>query len=503
MTQQEKTERQKLYIKAQRDILGAIVSEPEGTQRNLFNLCRPEFFTDEQYIYNPETGKSSKKKLGYKKAFNTCREILEAGEKLDILSLGAKIGYPEAAELITGESSLNLHIHNEIEFVASCYIEDEKEKLGAALSAGSISPQDYATKITELYGTFTPEKWRSYLVTDAALEAPDTPPLITRNGDIYLCRGELLKISGHKGNKKSFLALTIAAAAINAGARIDKTLGFTTDEEGLKVLYIDTELPRRAYKSRLQTFKKITQLQRLPEKFYYMNLNGVSPENKESYINSFVAKIHPDIIVYDSIRDFVEDFNDPKEATRIKDYLKRLAETEQLGIIVTIHLNDDSKKGADDGNNKGHLGRFMADYCDLGIKLNLNDDEERSTKVTFDKIRNAAPEEFSFIYNSNTSYLTIWEPTADSAEEYKQEQKARELFTEILENSPGMRYGALKAALIEKGINKGKAEDMLAKKNGKNSKTYRGIIVQERNGIFTLIPPGAAVDEEAEDMPLF
>lgn len=436
----------------------------------------------------------------YKDIFNAISLLHTRGEETGPIGVAKVLGNINKATEILGFSD-ELSFTESLQVVLSAYFENSIDELRAKEKAGEISAQEYANKVGLLESRFRGSTWKRFAVTEETLNTPDTAPLITRGEDIYLCRGEILKISGHKGNKKSLLALTLGACAVNGGSYIDNTLNFSAPEP-LKVLFIDTELPKRAYKSRLLTFKRITRQNTLPEdKFIYLNMSGISPEDKLNTINLALRDFAPDLVVFDSIRDFVNDFNDAKEATRIKDYLKGIAERQNLGVIVTIHLNDDA--GGVTGNNKGHLGRFMADYCDLGIKLHLNDDEEKSTKLTFDKVRNSQPEEFSFIYDTNKHYLDTWEPLTDKSEEYKKQREARQIFEDILKDSPGMKYNELVRALVEKGnLSERKAKAWLAKSDSDKYRTYRGVIVCENNGVFKLIPENVILDD-SEDLPLF
>ena len=468
-----------LHLKAQQRVLKDWVLYSPGEEFNWFN---ENAFPD------------------YKEYYKAISDIQTRGEEFGPIAVAKALGDINKVTDIIGFSE-DLSFTESLQLLLKAFIENSIEELRAKEKAGEITAQEYANKVALLESRFRGSTWKRFAVTEEILKSPDTAPLITRGEDIYLCRGEILKISGHKGNKKSLLALTLGACAVNGGSYIDNTLNFSAPEP-LKVLFVDTELPKRAYKSRLLTFKRITRQNTLPEdKFIYLNMSGISPEEKLNTINLALRDFAPDLVVFDSIRDFVNDFNDAKEATRIKDYLKAIAERHNLGVIVTIHLNDDA--GGISGNNKGHLGRFMADYCDLGIKLHLNDDEERSTKLTFDKVRNSQPEEFSFIYNSNKHYLDTWEPLTDKSEEYKKQREARQIFEDILKDTPGMKYNELVRALVENGkLSERKAKAWLAKTDSDKYKTYRGVIVCENNGLFKLIPENVFV-EQNEDLPLF
>ncbi len=468
-----------LYIKAQQCVLRNWALYSPGDEINWFSdNSFPNYAEIYQAICNLQ---SRGEEPGLIAVCNTLGDINKATE---ILSFSEELSFTDSLKI-----------------VLKCELENTINELRQKENSGEITAQEYANKVAQLESRFSGSSWKRFAVTEETLNTPDSAPLITRGEDIYLCRGEILKISGHKGNKKSLLALTLGACAFNGGKYIDGTLNFSSPEN-LKVLFIDTELPKRAYKSRLISFKRITRQNTLPEdRFAYLNMSGISPEEKIKSINLALRDFSPDLVVFDSIRDFVNDFNDAREATRIKDYLKAIAERHNLGVIVTIHLNDDS--GGISGNNKGHLGRFMADYCDLGIKLSLNDDEEKSTKLSFDKVRNSQPEEFSFIYNTNKHYLDIWEPMTDKSEEYRKQREARQIFEDILRDSPGMKYNELVRALVENGkLSERKAKAWLAKTDSDKYKTYRGVIVCENNGLFKLIPDNVFIEQD-EDLPLF
>ena len=517
MTQQEKAKIQEKYIKAQREILAALLSdqEPDCTRRDIFNFCRPEYFIDEAYIYNSETDKSKKVKLEYRQYFKICKEIFEAGNGLDFYSFSGKVGAVAAAEIYNGNDAINFHLFNAINAVAAKYIEDEKEKLLADFNAGKISANDYADDIKRLYSENRPKEWQKRFVTDLSLEEPEPEPLLTRNEAPILCRGEYIVIAGATGSFKSFLALTLAAAAMNGGARIDNTLGIQTSYQNLKVLFIDTELPRRAYRFRLQCFKKMTGRQSIPENFY-LSLNGVVTDEKRELVTACISQLKPDIAIFDNAVDFVHSFNDEKEATEFKDYIKRLAVDYNMGIVVTNHLNTKTTQGGSDenglstikqeiGDNKGHIGRILETMSDLTLRILPNSDEKSKT-VVFSKERNIKPERFSFIFNKEIGGLDLWEPGTDKTEAYKKLEEQRELITKAFNNDISVYRGDLITRLGTLGVGEKKATYWVAlndAKDGTGYKTAVGRIIyrKEARGPFYLIPLGESQNAADNDLP--
>ena len=435
----------------------------------------------------------------YEDIFTAISSLNERGTTIDIVTVGNAINdYSRVTELTTQDNSISVISATQI--ILSSYVHRRKEYLREREDQGEISPNEYAEKVTELIAKFSVSSWRRRQVTDELLDTPEPPALILRGESEILCRGQLLKISGVAGNKKSFLALTLAGCAINRGTKIDKTLGFISHDEHLKVLYIDTELPSRTYKGRLKAFKRITESNKLPDNFIYLALSGLSVDAKKDDINNAVRDIKPDIIIIDSVRDIVEDFNDNKEATRIKDYLKALATNNNAGVIVTIHQNQKQNEGGT--SDKGHLGKTIVDFCDLGISLSKDEIEEDVTKVSFDKIRNDKPKEFSFKYDTNLHYLSLYEPLTDNSKKREERNKAKGLFEDIFREKKELRHGQILSALKERGIDNNKGKAWLGGTNKDNRySNYLGTLVKKNsNGTYSLIPE---YQEDNEDLPLF
>ena len=431
----------------------------------------------------------------YEDIFTAISSLNERGTTIDIVTVGNAINdYSRVTELTTQDNSISVISATQI--ILSSYVHRRKEYLREREDQGEISPNEYAEKVTELIAKFSVSSWRRRQVTDELLDTPEPPALILRGESEILCRGQLLKISGVAGNKKSFLALTLAGCAINRGKKIDKTLEFISQDELLKVLYIDTELPSRTYKGRLKSFKRITESNKLPDNFTYLALSGLSVDEKKDTINSAVRDIKPDIIIIDSVRDIVKDFNDNREATEIKDYLKSLATNNNAGVIVTIHQNQKPKKDQNqdevevETSDKGHLGKTIVDFCDLGISLSK--EGEGITLARFDKVRNERPDTFRFKYDTNLHYLSLYEPLTDNSKKREEQAKIQELFETIYNDRGEFGHDALKVELMKRGGFKDtKAKELI--------KTYKGIFIYKKsNGNYALIDH---YQEDNEDLP--
>ena len=459
---------QNLYLQAQQVVLKHwIDTAPECYIYDIYN------FTSEHF-------------KDYEDIFRAIVSLNESGDKITAVSIGNKIN-----NLIRGSETLSfsemLSLTESVYVIRAKYIQDEKEKLRNQERAGDISAKQYAEKVESLESGFYISSWKKREVKEDELNTPDPPALITRGENDILCRGQVVKISGHSGNKKSFFALTLAGAALNRGKYIDRTLGFSSLDEELKVLYLDSELPAKTYKSRLKTLKLIIQSNTLPENLHYLALSGLSVEEKLQNANDAIREIKPDIVIYDSIRDFASDYNDNKEATTIKDYLKGIAKNHNLGVIVTMHLNDNSEE------NKGHLGKTIKDFCDIGFLLVKDELDKEVTKVTYDKLRNDAPAELYFKYDTNLHYLSLYEPLKDNSKEREKKAKAQKLFEDIFKDKEELGHNALVREMVHKGEFKDtKAKELI--------QTYTGVIIQKKaNGNYALIKHS---QEDNDDLPL-
>lgn len=177
-------------------------------------------------------------------------------------------------------------------------------------------------------------------------------------------RGELTLVSGPKKSFKSHVCAHVASAAL--GGEPERCLGFEGKEDGLTVMFIDTEQSKASVS---QISKLILEGADLPDNEKTPSLitycwRNLSVSERREALKAAVKEKRPDIVIVDNIADTVRSINDETDCSGAVSDMLTLAEEGQCAIICVIHQNPFSNK------ERGHLGTILANktYGCLTIK---------------------------------------------------------------------------------------------------------------------------------------
>ncbi len=333
------------------------------------------------------------------------------------------------------------------------YIRREERKLllrgGEVLGESSFAtlPKELFRKMRELEELDLGSSWRQYaLDIDQLLDTPDDIPVISRKGKGLLFRQSICLLSANPGCCKSLLALTMSAAVLKAGRDSDSTLGFSSINHEMSVLYADTELGNNTLKNRMLSLQKMLGRRPSREHFQYLRLRAQrgGPEARWRTLSSACRDFHPDLIVMDNLKDFCRNFNDAEEAKDLLDSIKVLSEDTNSAVLMTSHL------ALGLGNPKGHLGVGANEACSLGISLAK---QENIVKALPSKVRDEGFDPFCFFFDPESWMLKEFAPTVDHREETRQFQNAQKAVSRVLEPGESIRYRDLvKRLMTQEGV---------------------------------------------------
>jgi len=306
--------------------------------------------------------------------------------------------------------------------------------------------------------------WRDYAYDLVSLQnMPDIPPLIERNGVGVFWRENIYMISGLAGSMKSYLCLAIAAAAINDGQNEESTLGFKATENGLKVLFVDTELAENTVKSRASLFLALAGNHYSTERFAYLSLRKVlaGKDVKSTLLRDACEELRPDLIVIDSVRDLCNDFNDVREAESIVSDLRSLATAYHAVLLTTSHQSLSLK------NAKGHLGMRLNEACALELSLSKSPDGgPHYVSVSFGKERDGSYDGFKFQLDSENNLIKEYGLTDSFPEGRKQLRKAIFLIQEVMLPKESLTNKEITDRMMAKGVSRRSAQNYISVLSG-------------------------------------
>jgi len=237
--------------------------------------------------------------------------------------------------------------------------------------------------------------WRSTVV-DPATPIEDPVAVLCKDGDEFCHIGDIQAIEGHSGSKKTYLVSAFVAALI--GAQPSQCLGFTTDrDENLRtfntVLLVDTEQALgNVQKVQRRILGMASQAQTVAlDSLKVLSLREYSPTERLEIVRQAIADYNPNVMFIDNIKDLVNDFNDIEESQRVVGEIMKMSSgkmsKQPMAIICVIHQNFSSDKA------RGHLGSLIYEKSSLVMTLKVDGVD---TRVTYSKVRNAKPADFSF-----------------------------------------------------------------------------------------------------------
>ena len=173
--------------------------------------------------------------------------------------------------------------------------------------------------------------------------------LFTWNDIPCFARGELVALTGKAKSGKTYICSILMALAVKR-----QLMGLQRiQDEPMKVVWIDTEQSADSTQEILCI--RIASLigQSIPDNQYFVyNLRPDNWQDRLSLVLTCIGMHHPDLVIFDGIRDVVGDINNYQEAQTVLEKLLGTASYLNTCIVCVLHQN----KSLEDKTLRGALG---------------------------------------------------------------------------------------------------------------------------------------------------
>lgn len=173
--------------------------------------------------------------------------------------------------------------------------------------------------------------------------------LFTWNDIPCFARGELVALTGKAKSGKTYICSILMALAVKR-----QLIGLQRiQDEPMKVVWIDTEQSADSTQEILCI--RIASLigQSIPDNQYFVyNLRPDNWQDRLSLVLTCIGMHHPDLVIFDGIRDVVGDINNYQEAQTVLEKLLGTASYLNTCIVCVLHQN----KSLEDKTLRGALG---------------------------------------------------------------------------------------------------------------------------------------------------
>jgi hypothetical protein len=209
---------------------------------------------------------------------------------------------------------------------------------------------------------------------DETMPPPDNPPVAHLGGTGVLWKGNVhTLVAASKVGKSRFLA-----ALIRSLVKGERALGWSENEGGHKVIYLDFEQDHEDFFDAMHNQAGVTK-----EDVYAYNLAGVSAAQAIKCVE-VVLEIHPDtsVLLADGVADLSNNVNDPEESNRLIAHLMDLSVKRDVATLGVLHLNPGSEV-----KSRGHLGSQL----ERKSKVILQIDEEEGVRNVYTRFSRKKP----------------------------------------------------------------------------------------------------------------
>ena len=273
--------------------------------------------------------------------------------------------------------------------------------------------------------------------------ASDIPPhefLFQWNGTPCFARGELVAITGKAKSGKTYLnSILMAAAGYPNNCSVlsnDQSIGFSRIQEvPYRVLWIDTEQSEDTTCEILRD--RISVMIGSPasdELFHVFNMRQVQWQDRIGLILSAIAICQPDLVIFDGVRDVVDDINDYAEAQRIIGQLLAVASSFRPCIVCVLHQN----KAVEDKTLRGALGTELQNKSYETYECSKDPDTRIFTIRQIATRKYDLPNKIQFCVTPQGLPIPCYSQEEDTPD-------VNEIFRTSMMGHSEMRAGALKA----------------------------------------------------------
>jgi len=258
--------------------------------------------------------------------------------------------------------------------------------------------------------------WGSYTLTQeqAAEQLAVRPPAVIRigrneatgKGYRVATAGDLSMIVGAAKSRKT----TFAAKMCHELLQPESAETFSSDYEGLKIVFFDTE---QGNYHAAQTYSKITE-GLTPEqvaRLTYIRLRSEDNASRLRVIASCILELKPTLAVIDGVADLMQDTNSNTEAPQIVGLVMALAEQSGAHIVSVLH-----NSAANRSKGRGHVGSEFERKCESVLFVEKVKESTNTSEISPMVTRNAPFPKLYATHNpdgSCTLSMDYEPPTAD------------------------------------------------------------------------------------------
>jgi hypothetical protein len=180
-------------------------------------------------------------------------------------------------------------------------------------------------------------------------------------------------VAGSKVGKSRFLA-----ALIKSTVHGERSLGWSANKGGEKIIYMDFEQDHEDFYSSMKDQAGVTK-----DEVYAYNLAGTSAVKAVECMD-VVLGMHSDaaILILDGMADLCNNVNDAEESNALIAHLMEQANKHDIAIVGVLHLNPGSE-----AKSRGHLGSQLERKSKTIIQIN----EKDGVRTVFTKLARKKP----------------------------------------------------------------------------------------------------------------
>lgn len=251
---------------------------------------------------------------------------------------------------------------------------------------------------------------------------PPPSPAVASLGDTeVIWKGNVhTLVAGSKVGKSRFLA-----ALIRSMVKGERTLGWSKNDGGAKVIYLDFEQDKEDFYDSMHRQAGVTK-----DEVYAYNLSGVSATQAILCVDE-ALEMHPDssMMLLDGVADLCNNVNDPEEPNRLIAHLMAQASEHDIAVVGVLHLNPGS-----DAKSRGHLGSHLERKSKTIIQINHDDD---GVRTVFTKLARKKPilekDGIRFHWCDNEGNFVELQETKAQEKQRGDTEDLREIMREIVE----------------------------------------------------------------------
>ena len=272
-----------------------------------------------------------------------------------------------------------------------------------------------------------------------------------------------------KAGKTTALKVMMAALLLGEKFRLKSLL------EKPKILFFDTEQSRTDTKQIILDVAQMTELDpsHIDERVVLHSMRRVDQEDLFPLLRLAIEDEKPQVVFIDGIVEFVESFNDEKQAKDLIKNLLVLCDEHNCAIVCVLHTN----KHDEDHNMRGHLGTMLAQKAATVLECRK---ERGSSVITVacSESRHEEPDEWSISFDAEGHIVDADDQRRQIREQKKADQQQRRMEAAAEKQKERLDYALL--AIRDNGgsMSRKQLTAILSKKFDVKRNTISGYISQ-------------------------